>query len=127
MFRGTEVAVKRLVATSSSKDAVDEFMLETAIMWYVVKRIDSMIQWHDNLETLLTLCYSGLRHPNIVLFMGSSFDPLLKEMMLVLICYHLLLFFYSFLLFFSSFPLFLPSSFFLSLLLVLFYRATQIK
>lgn len=59
MFRGTEVAVKRLVTTSSSKDAVDEFMLEAAIM-------------------------CGLRHPNIVLFMGSSFDPIMKEMLLVM-------------------------------------------
>lgn len=59
MFRGTEVAVKRVLATNTSKDAVTEFELETAIM-------------------------AGLRHPNIVLFMGSCFVPEEKEMLLVM-------------------------------------------
>lgn len=59
LFRGTEVAVKVLITGSASSSSVEEFMLETAIM-------------------------CGLRHPNIVMFMGSCFDAEQKEMLLVM-------------------------------------------
>lgn len=59
VLRGSEVAVKRLMADATSADIVDEFELESAIM-------------------------AGLRHPNIVLFMGSCFVPETKEMLLVM-------------------------------------------
>lgn len=59
VFRGTEVAVKSLLAGSTSAAVVEEFKMETAIM-------------------------CALRHPNIVLFMGSCFDSNSKEMLLVM-------------------------------------------
>lgn len=59
MFRGTEVAVKQLIASNASQKAVQDFEFESAIM-------------------------TGLRHPNLVMFMGSCFVPQLNEMLLVM-------------------------------------------
>lgn len=58
-FRGTEVAVKKIVTATADKFVVEEFELEVAIM-------------------------CGLRHPNIILFMGSCYDASAKEMLLVM-------------------------------------------
>jgi len=49
-FRGTEVAIKKVLADKLSKDAVEELTKEAEIM-------------------------SGLRHPNVVLFMGFCRPP----------------------------------------------------
>lgn len=51
--------MKRLLADGATREVVEEFELESAIM-------------------------AGLRHPNIVLFMGSCFVPETKEMLLVM-------------------------------------------
>lgn len=59
MLRGTEVAVKCLMAETVTLEVLEEFELESAIM-------------------------AGLRHPNIVLFMGSCLVPETKEMLLVM-------------------------------------------
>lgn len=59
VFRGTEVAVKSLLSASTSSSVVEAFKMETAMM-------------------------CALRHPNIVLFMGSCFDAAQKEMLLVM-------------------------------------------
>lgn len=59
VFRGTEVAVKVLSAKNLSQTALQQFQLETAIM-------------------------TGLRHPNIILFMGSCFDKLNEQFLLVM-------------------------------------------
>lgn len=53
VYRGTDVAVKRIIAAHASKSAIEEFELEVAIM-------------------------CGLRHPNIILFMVSY--PLLSPL-----------------------------------------------
>lgn len=58
-FRGTEVAVKRLIAKSVSRSIIQEFQLESAMM-------------------------CSLRHPNVVLFMGSCYDLDSQEMLLVM-------------------------------------------
>lgn len=50
IFRGTEVAIKKVLADKLSKDAVEELTKEAEIM-------------------------SGLRHPNVVLFMGFCRPP----------------------------------------------------
>lgn len=34
LFRGTEVAVKKLVTSNVGKGAIEEFELEVTIMWY---------------------------------------------------------------------------------------------
>lgn len=49
-FRGTEVAIKKVLADKLSKEAIDELTKEAQIM-------------------------SGLRHPNVVLFMGFCNPP----------------------------------------------------
>lgn len=49
-FRGTEVAIKKVLSDKLSKEAVEELMKEAKIM-------------------------SGLRHPNVVLFMGFCRPP----------------------------------------------------
>lgn len=59
LFRGTEVAVKRLSAKNLSASALQQFQLETAIM-------------------------TGLRHPNIILFMGSCYDKTTEEFLLIM-------------------------------------------
>jgi serine/threonine protein kinase len=91
MFRGTEVAVKSILTGASSSAAVEEFMMETAIMWYVFVSLClhiafEMIPRLMNCITCaaLTVLFSALRHPNIVLFMGSCFDLNQKEMLLVM-------------------------------------------
>eukprot|EP00026_Physarum_polycephalum_P001822 Phypoly_transcript_01825.p1 GENE.Phypoly_transcript_01825~~Phypoly_transcript_01825.p1 ORF type:complete len:934 (+),score=138.65 Phypoly_transcript_01825:235-3036(+) len=58
-FRGTEVAVKRIITSTVNANVIQEFELEVAIM-------------------------CGLRHPNIILFMGSCYDAANKEMLLVM-------------------------------------------
>lgn len=58
-FRGTDVAVKKIIATNVDYKALEDFEMEVAIM-------------------------CGLRHPNIILFMGSCFDTTTKEMLLVM-------------------------------------------
>eukprot|EP00026_Physarum_polycephalum_P000670 Phypoly_transcript_00671.p1 GENE.Phypoly_transcript_00671~~Phypoly_transcript_00671.p1 ORF type:complete len:807 (+),score=131.97 Phypoly_transcript_00671:1680-4100(+) len=58
-FRGTEVAVKKLLASATSQAAVEQFEIETAIM-------------------------TSLRHPNIVLFMGVCLVKENNEMLLVM-------------------------------------------
>jgi serine/threonine protein kinase len=73
-LRGTDVAVKRLLAANTTKEVLQEFELECAIMAYVFNRC--CIYW-------LTNC-SGLRHPNIVLFMGSCYVLEDKEVLLVM-------------------------------------------
>lgn len=54
LFRGTKVAAKRLDTSKASKDAMQEIYLESAIM-------------------------CSLRHPNIVLFMGSCYGILSRN------------------------------------------------
>ncbi len=53
------MAIKRIVTSDVSKSAIEEFNFETAIM-------------------------CGLRHPNIVLFMGSCFEATTGEMFLLM-------------------------------------------
>lgn len=79
-----KVAVKSLLASSASKDAVEDFTLETAIMTYSLPDFPSPSSpVYSN-----HLCRT-LRHPNIVMFMGSCFDPIQKEMLLVMeFCSH---------------------------------------
>lgn len=36
LFRGTEVAVKRLVTNNATANSIEEFAMEVAIMWYVI-------------------------------------------------------------------------------------------
>ena len=96
MFRGTEVAVKRLLTTNASKNTIDEFSLEVAIMWYVsllLLPLTSLVSpflspppFSPTASHSLILTYfsSGLRHPNIIMFMGSCYDPASNEMLLVM-------------------------------------------
>jgi len=49
-FRGTEVAIKKIISDKFSQEAIDELLKEAKIM-------------------------SGLRHPNVVLFMGFCHPP----------------------------------------------------
>lgn len=62
MLRGSEVAVKQLLADTVTTEVMEEFELESAIM-------------------------AGLRHPNIVLFIGSCLSASTKEMLLVMVTY----------------------------------------
>jgi serine/threonine protein kinase/ABC-type branched-subunit amino acid transport system substrate-binding protein len=57
LFRGTEIAVKKIVTSNVSKDIIEAFELEVAVM-------------------------CGLRHPNIIMFMGSCYDTTTQEMLL---------------------------------------------
>lgn len=90
MFRGTEVAVKQIVVNDVSSSALEEFELESAVMAYVIL-ITKIKQRSNNL-------YSGLRHPNIVIFMGACMDPVAKEMFIVMVCPISTHFTYSFIL-----------------------------
>lgn len=58
-YRGTDVAVKKIITSHVDKQVIENFELEVAIM-------------------------CGLRHPNIILFMGSCFDEAANEMLLVM-------------------------------------------
>lgn len=54
-YRGTEVAVKKMVAENVDKDVVLEFEMEVAIMWYVLvvfhaDRSNCMRQWIETSE-----------------------------------------------------------------------------
>jgi serine/threonine protein kinase len=57
LFRGTEIAVKRIITSNVNKSVIEAFELEVAVM-------------------------CGLRHPNIIMFMGSCYDPNSQEMLL---------------------------------------------
>lgn len=59
LFRGTEVAVKSMTISQTNPAVIEQFQLETSIM-------------------------CSLRHPNIVLFMGSCLDIVEKEMFLIM-------------------------------------------
>lgn len=83
MMRGTEVAVKKIVAKSNSSKVREEFKLESAIMWYVELRCRTLaeVPFPDTY-----FFHSALRHPNVVMFMGSCFDTTTNppEMLLVM-------------------------------------------
>jgi serine/threonine protein kinase len=108
-FRGTDVAVKRLLTTNTSQQAMQEFEFECAIMAYdsippshnnttsISKFIHNITTYESSSKSIENLIHffaqkyfvfifscRGLRHPNIVLFMGNCFVPETKEVLLVM-------------------------------------------
>jgi serine/threonine protein kinase len=70
MFRGTDVAVKVMNEHYFTNNSdLSRFKLEVTIMWYAFYYFIFIYFYY--LEVNLFSFFSGLRHPNIVLFMGS--------------------------------------------------------